>query len=552
MSASTKKKLRKEQKATAAAQKQQHEAAEAKKLKAYSVVFITTMILVAAIAVGILAVNAVNRSGIIEKNTVALTVNDHDISVADLNYFYYDAISQMYSEWYNEYSDLTALYMQLSLNLDPTAPLGDQYYNEAEGVTSAEYFIDQAIMDAESVYAVYDAAMADPDYELPAEEREALNASLESLDFLATWQGYSSAEEYLFAMYGFGASVDSFSKYSEKLSIARNYAQSHSDSLVYTAEDLDAHEKEHSNLFCSYDYAAYYLPYTNFLTEGTKTESGSVTYTDEQIAQAIADAKSVAESLKYSSVEELNKAIKALAINAENQDVECTIVERESYASAEESIRDWLADDSRKVNDTVVLPYNTKDADGNEVVAGYYALLFLDSHDNDVKMANVRHYLVGFEGGTTDSEGKKVYSDEEKATAKAKAEEVYAEWKSGDATEESFIALVKESTDDSGSKETGGLYEDINPDSNYVPNFLAWALDENRTVGETGIIETEHGYHIMYYVGDSELTYRDHLITEDLRGLDQEAWYNGIIDATTTTNGNLGPIKRDVVMASAN
>ena len=80
------------------------------------------------------------------------------------------------------------------------------------------------------------------------------------------------------------------------------------------------------------------------------------------------------------------------------------------------------------------------------------------------------------------------------------AEEILQEWKDGDATEDSFAALVPVYTEDLGSAETGGLYEGINPTSSYVENFLAWAVDPSRQPGDTGIVQSEYGYHIMYFV----------------------------------------------------
>ena len=36
-----------------------------------------------------------------------------------------------------------------------------------------------------------------------------------------------------------------------------------------------------------------------------------------------------------------------------------------------------------------------------------------------------------------------------------------------------------------------------------VPTFNDWVFDESRKPGDTGIVKTDYGYHIMYFVGDS-------------------------------------------------
>ncbi len=115
-------------------------------------------------------------------------------------------------------------------------------------------------------------------------------------------------------------------------------------------------------------------------------------------------------------------------------------------------------------------------------------------------VSSVRHILVCPEGGTEDDTGVLSYSDAEWAACLAEAEKILEEWRNGEATEESFAALVATYTEDPGSASTGGLYTDVAPGSNYVENFLNWSIDMSRKPGDTGIVQTEFGYHIMYFV----------------------------------------------------
>ena len=181
---------------------------------------------------------------------------------------------------------------------------------------------------------------------------------------------------------------------------------------------------------------------------------------------------------------------------------------------------------------------------------GYYVAIFNGKVDNAEKMSDVRHLLVQFEGGTEDEEtGEMIYTDEEKSAAKTKADDFLKQWQDGDKTEESFIELVKENSDDSSAAE-GGLFEDINPDSQYVANFLNWSISDERQVGDCEVIETEYGYHVMYYVGESELTYRDYMITNEMRTADQEQWYAEILDAVTTSVGNTSKMQLDLTLSA--
>lgn len=115
-------------------------------------------------------------------------------------------------------------------------------------------------------------------------------------------------------------------------------------------------------------------------------------------------------------------------------------------------------------------------------------------------ISNVRHILIQPEGGVTDESNVTTYSEDEWAACYVEAEKVLNEWKAGEATEDSFADLVTIYTADTASIETGGLYEGVAHNSGYVTEFEDWAADMSRQPGETGIVKTEFGYHIMYFV----------------------------------------------------
>lgn len=116
-------------------------------------------------------------------------------------------------------------------------------------------------------------------------------------------------------------------------------------------------------------------------------------------------------------------------------------------------------------------------------------------------ISSVRHILIEPEGGTQNEEtGEVTYSDADWAACQEKAQKLLDEWKKGEATQESFAALVKANTDDPGSADNGGLYEDIYSGSGMVKEFEAWSIDASRKEGDTGLVKTEYGYHLMYFV----------------------------------------------------
>ena len=116
-------------------------------------------------------------------------------------------------------------------------------------------------------------------------------------------------------------------------------------------------------------------------------------------------------------------------------------------------------------------------------------------------LVDVRHILIKPEGGTTDENNQTVYSDEEWEACRQKAQDILNQWKSGEATEESFGALAKEHTAD-GNGDVGGLYENV-PEGQMVTEFNDWIFDESRAYGDTDLVKTTYGYHVMFFVGST-------------------------------------------------
>ena len=110
---------------------------------------------------------------------------------------------------------------------------------------------------------------------------------------------------------------------------------------------------------------------------------------------------------------------------------------------------------------------------------------------------DVRHILIEVEGGVENEDGTITFPDAAlAAAAKTEAEEILAQWLENP-TEESFAALAKAHSKDSGSSANGGLYADLTP-GRMVKPFDDWCFDTDRQKGDYGIVETRFGYHIMF------------------------------------------------------
>ena len=530
MSASSNKKLRTEQDTSKLTERQIAEQQEAKKVKMYTIAFVVVLVFLLAIAAYVGISQYIRTSGVNENKTIALTVGDTQLNNTELNYFFMDSVNNFYSQNGN----YAAIF-----GLDVTKPLNQQVMDPETGETWADYFVNTAKTNATSVYALYGAAVKEG-FTMPEAQQNSVDSTISTLELYSTIYGYKDANQYLKAIYGSGASLESYRSYLEKTMLASAYQTAYADSLTFTDADLRAAEADNYNKYSSYAYNYYNLPVSKFLEGGTTDENGNTTYSDEEKAAAQQKAEAAAKSLtgeEITTAQALDAAIAALSINADNDTAMSTRYDDQSYTGINSTIAQWLSDSSRKEGDITYLANSTTDADGKETINGYYVVRFDSVNDNTFPLKNVRHILVSFEGGTSDDSGNITYSEEEKAAAKATAEELLNQWKSGEATEDSFAALATEKSSDTGSTANGGLYEDIAPNQ-MVAAFNNWCFAEGRKAGDTGIVETQYGYHVMYFVGDSDVTYRDYQIRNELTENAVSEWYADLIANTNVTAGD--------------
>ena len=119
---------------------------------------------------------------------------------------------------------------------------------------------------------------------------------------------------------------------------------------------------------------------------------------------------------------------------------------------------------------------------------------------------DVRHVLIKPEGGTTDENNVTTYTDDEWEAARVKAQSLLDAWLAGEATEEAFAQMAKANSADGNASE-GGIYKDITSKTNFVPEFLNWCMDSSRKVGDSGLVKTQYGYHIMYFSATEPIWY---------------------------------------------
>ena len=440
-----------------------------------------------------------------------LTVAEYEgekLNVAEYNYYYMSLYNQIATTTQQIDSYYGSGYGVYYTGFDITKnPAQQEYKGEdaPEGVeTWADYFKLMAPEKAFIQKAVYEIAISEDakkaGFELTAEQKEEMTTSIdEAIDALAkkAEENDFSLNNYIAKACGEGLTEKSYRALLERDTIAQYYLEWYEADVTKNTSDRDvkAYYKDNRLDFDLVDARLFAFSYAEVEEKADKDDPE---YTE-------AEAKKLANEFKGKVTDEASfiDLAKEYAIPSQKTSFakdSSTLAENLTSTSiSSEAIVKWLFDTARKTGDITVI--------NDEASETYYVMYIVNpaAPDKQTAGADVRHILVQAETTKEDSEGEKVDLSQEEidknfADAKVEAEKILKEWKDGKATEESFAALATEKTDDTGSKETGGLYEDINSTSSYVPEFLNWALDSHK-VGDTGIIKTDYGYHIMYFVG---------------------------------------------------
>ncbi|MBE6572913.1 MAG: hypothetical protein E7652_00800 [Ruminococcaceae bacterium] len=215
------------------------------------------------------------------------------------------------------------------------------------------------------------------------------------------------------------------------------------------------------------------------------------------------------EGFEYDGLDEkVDGYIEKLKLEAENESLEfedylikyygTSVAEKDIRGALELQIfssayKDKVNDDKAgSVTDRQLESYRTDDAD-------------------DAPTKNVHHILL-----TADKYG----SDNK---AKAKAEEVLAEYNKGKKGVEAFEAVAEKYNEDGSS-----FYENVT-EGVMVAEFNDWLFDDSRKVGDTDIVKTEYGYHVMYFDGDGLPTWKADAI-ESIVSEEMTAFESGLFE----------------------
>ncbi len=496
MSASNEKKQHQSEAGLASDPKTAREAQQRKEERRSNMVYAAIAIVFVIVAV----ISLTWKSNVIQKNATAVSINGESYNAAEVDFHF--------QEVYRSFLSQNSYYLSY-LGLDTNTDLRDQQFGEDQ--TWFDYFLDQALQQMVTVQALNEAAAAE-EYNWTDAMQTQLDDSLSALKTNVLSYGYPSFSQYLTAVYGASMTEKIYTEQVKASILAQNYATAYSDSLTYTTDDLTATYTAAPNM---YDKVSYDGVRVNGSVPTKDADGNAVEVTDEMKSDAMTAAKATADEI-YASWKS-GKSFSDLAETSEN----ATISSSESNSYTESVLGDWLFDSARKSGDSAVL----EDADSS----AYYVVTFRDRYRENYNTVNIRHILLKTDDSALDPESE-TYEADLKAlndATKAKAEELLAQWKAGEATEDSFAQLATEKSEDTGSAANGGLYQQIYQGQT-VPEFNDWCFDSARKSGDTGIVYGDSGsykgYHIMYFVG-TDLPYWQVRVTSDLKNSAVSAWY---------------------------
>lgn len=468
MSASREKRTRQDQTAQGSDQARLTRQAEEQKEKTRTILYIA----VGAVCAVCVAALLIWNSNLLRNSAAAVTINGQKYTAADVQYYYNGLRYQAY----------------LNGLIDYGAPAKDQVYDKETGQTWHDYLLEQAVETLKRDVALADAAAAEG-YVLSQESADSLQSNLDSLETGWITSGYGSRDAFLKANYGSGMTYQRYQTLVNRAALAGDYYADRSENAGYTQEELEACYEENKDLLDTYVLSQYV-----FLASAAEAQEATED-TPAVEAVTIEQAKAAART----AAEELQAALEAggdpAALAEEFADEIFVSYLDQEYTGSSLSgatFSGWLFDGARRAGDVTLAEndYGTN--------CYYYVIRYEDRYRDDSRTADARHILVSA-GSLADNPDQAAFD-----AAYEEAEALLEQWKSGEATEETFAQLAEENSADTSSAANGGLISNISSNSGYVDTFKDWALDPARRSGDTGIVRNDGssivGWHVMYFV----------------------------------------------------
>ena len=433
---------------------------------------------------------------------VALTVGEEEVSIGMYNY-YYNSIYQNYLQYAQ----------QGYYQLDTTKDFSKQYTTNAKGkkVTWEQMFKDDTVDRLQYILALYHAGVENG-VELNKEQKDQIKQQVSDLKKSAS-ESEQSVDEYISEQFGDYCGLATIKKMLTQAFIANNYYRQFLIDNKPTEKEVNAYFKKNKDNFTQVNIGYIPIPYN--------ADDGTARAKAEKEAAKYAKQVKNLDDLKLLVPKACKDLIKQYVAAGQYEDedscaeaiagmLEVSVVK--SDTSFPDGAKDWLFSSKTKKNTTTTF------TDANNAVV-YILLKISDVSIKDDVTYSVRHILVKPETGkeekeSSDTNSTPKYTKAQWAAAKKKADKYLAEYKKGKKNELSFATLAEEYSDDTESTSKGssgmygGLYDGVSL-GQMVPSFEKWATDKSRKYGDMGIVKSDFGYHIMFFVENVPYYYHE-------------------------------------------
>ncbi len=387
--------------------------------------------------------------------------------------YYHDMLS-MYKESYTQEELLNYF------GMDITKPLNEQKYPYDETMTWFDAMMDSTKSTMEQQLIMYEAAMADG-FTMPETEQKMIEEALAEADT---------------ADYGNGVTMDDIRKTLEIQALSSAYYYHIMEEIAPSDEEIMTYYEANPKGFMTAGLAGFSISFDTEETASTGEETPMTQEKALELAEQMQNAKNAKEFEKLASEILLNYE----GYTQEELETNLPSIYNNAYSYTEgNELSEW-AFGGAKVNDTYMM--ESSDTYFVYIMTAEPAL-------DETNTVNVRHILFM-----------------EQEDNMAAAENALAEWESGEKTEDSFAELANQYSEDGGSNTKGGLYESVYP-GQMVTNFNDWCFDASRKPGDTGIVETEYGVHVMYFSATGDPLWMQE-ISSQMTQENYNTWYTEI------------------------
>lgn len=473
---------------------------------------VISIVLCAVIVLGVVAFS-LNYYGALQRVIkIGGVGSDQSVSIAEYEYYYMRAYNQVrYQAQYYQYYYQTSNGYDLSLTPEEQT----QTTKDADGneITWAEKLHEDTLEIIQLHKAYYNEALK-MGLKLTKADEAFIDKQIEDLRDEAKSAGSNSSSSdsenkvtyslnaYLRKVYG-GSINERFLRKQLKIQVlAQKYLTERTNEIAkdYDQKDIDAEYKKDTT---AYDFATF-RAYTFKTTELTKEDKETDDALKARQAKANAEVKKNANDFYNAVTNDATFTAKAKELNKDTADynvdkeTKYSMLKSTAQSTFSEDAAKWLFDSSTKVGSKKLF---------SDEENGKYIVVLALSKPHQEQTVTARHILFQ----TKDQNSGNDLSEEEIAKKKTQAEDVLKKFNEGDKTEDSFAALANEYNEDTGSSSNGGLYEHIYP-GQMVTEFNDWVFDANRKAGDVELVETDYGYHIIYFVAKDGKDYYDSAI----------------------------------------